>query len=272
MFQSNLLEGMCGIITGGSSGIGLAMAQFFIQHGAKVSITGRNTKKLEEATQLLGENSFGLCGDVRDSAEIQANLEQHLERFDRLDFLCNNAAGNFLCPLEDMSERAFKSVTEIVTLGTFLWSKAALPIMKEAGEGCIINTSTTYAQGHAAFVGHSGAAKAAVENLTKTMAVEWGPMGIRVNAIAPGPVEGTEGVRRLMGNEKMKAQMTRMMPTPRMAQGWEIGAMAAFLISPLGRYVNGASIPVDGGLHLSIPGLLPVGIPLELPKKPVGAR
>lgn len=263
MFDSRILEGQCGIITGGTSGIGLEVARYLIKHGAKLTITGRNEEKTQAAVAEFRDAALGVTGDVRKSDAIKANLEKHLERFGKVDFLINNAAGNFLCPLEMMSENAFRSVNDIVTMGTFLWSRAVQPLMKKQGHGRILNTGTTYAFGAGTLVGHSGAAKAAVLNLTKTMAVEWGPYGILCNMIAPGPVQGTEGVRRLMGSPQMEKVMKRIMPISRMAEGWEIGALATFLLSPLAAYINGAVIPVDGGLHLTNPSLLPAGIKPE---------
>lgn len=258
MFEKNTLNGLCGIVTGASSGIGYAIAEFLLAHGAKVTITGRNLDKLEAAAKSLG--CHFAAGDVRKAEDVKAGLASHLAKYGRCDFLVNNAAGNFLCPLEQMTENAFRSVNDIVCLGTFLWAKAVYPVMKAQGFGRIVNTGTNYAFGHGAYVGHSGAAKAAVLNLTKTMAVEWGPEGITSNMIAPGPVEGTEGVRRLMGDPTAQKMMLRMMPTPRMAKGSEIGAAACFLISPLGAYINGCVLPVDGGLHLVNPGLMPTEI------------
>jgi NAD(P)-dependent dehydrogenase (short-subunit alcohol dehydrogenase family) len=263
MFNKEILKGQCGIITGGTSGIGLEIARFLIEHGAKVTITGRNKEKLNLAVKELGEHAFGTVGDVRKAEAVQSDLEKHMDHFGRLDFLINNAAGNFLCPLEHMSENAFRSVNDIVTLGTFLWSKAVYPIMKKQKYGRIINTGTTYAFGPGTLVAHSGAAKAAVLNLTKSMAVEWGPQGILCNMIAPGPVENTEGVKRLMGHPDLEKIMLRLLPVPRMAKGWEIGALATFLLSPLAAYINGTVIPIDGGLHLTTPSLLPAGIPIE---------
>ncbi len=263
MFEKETLKGQAGIITGGSSGIGLEIARYLVEHGAAVTITGRNEEKLQKAAETVGKNTIGVSGDVRKGDDIADNLEKHMQHHGRCDFLINNAAGNFLCPLEAMSENAFRSVNDIITLGTFLWSKAVFPLMKKEKQGRIINTGTTYAFGNGALVGHSGAAKAAVLNLTKTMAVEWGPSGVLCNMIAPGPVENTEGVRRLMGNPKMEKIMERIMPVARMAHGWEIGALVTFLLSPLAAYINGAVIPVDGGLHLTTPSLLPAGIPVE---------
>lgn len=264
MFQKDVLAGKKGVVTGGSSGIGLAIAKYLTAHGAQLTIVGRDEAKLAAAAEEIGEGTTTAQGDVRDPESVERNMREHMDAHGQVDFLVNNAAGNFLCPLEKMSNNAFKSVMEIVANGTFYWSKAAQPHMKAAGRGSIVNIGTTYSWGHGAYVGHSGAAKAGVLNLTRTMAVEWGPMGIRSNLIAPGPVKDTEGVRRLVANDKMKGMMMRMMPTPRLAEGEEIASMALYLISPLGDYVNGAAIPVDGGLSLVVPGLLPAGIPLEL--------
>lgn len=265
MFDKAILQNQFGIITGGSSGIGLAMAHYFIEHGAKVTITGRNKEKLQKASIELGHNANAVDGDVRKSEDISRNIEKHIEKYEKIDFLINNAAGNFLCPLENMSEHAFSSVNDIVTLGTFLWSKAVLPHMKSQKYGRIINIGTTYAFGQGALVGHSGAAKAAILNLTKTMAVEWGPYGILCNMLTPGPVENTEGVRRLMGdNPKVQKMIAPFMPLRRMAKDWEIAAIATFLLSPMAAYINGSVIPIDGGQHLYNPGLIPPIFPEEM--------
>ena len=262
MFRENILEGQAGIVTGGSSGIGLAIARYLVEHGSKITITGRDQEKLEQAQADLGGDVTIAAGDVRKSEEVQTCLQTHLNAYGRVDFLINNAAGNFLCPLEKMSENAFKSVIDIVATGTFLWSKAVLPQMKDAKYGRIVNIGTTYSWGHGANVGHSGVAKAGVLNLTKTMAVEWGPFGITANLIAPGPIEGTEGVKRLMPHPNAKSLINSLIPSGRLGQGSEIAAAVVFLISPLGSYINGAAIPIDGGLHLAVPGLLPVGMPI----------
>jgi len=262
-FKEDILKGKAGIVTGGSSGIGLAIARYLIDHGAKLTITGRDEDKLAQAVAALGPSAAGAAGDVREADDVARCVETHVANHGRLDFLVNNAAGNFLCPLEKMSENAFHSVLRIVTMGTFLFSKAALPHLKESKQGRIVNIGTTYSWGHAAYVAHSGAAKAAVLNLTRTMAVEWGKYGVTANLIAPGPVADTEGVRRLLPDERFKEKIFRMVPTPRLAEGWEVAAMALYLISPLGGYINGAAIPVDGGMSLAIPGLLPTGLPIE---------
>lgn len=267
MFDSHHLKGSYGIITGGSSGIGLAIARYLTEHGAKITITGRDEDKLKEAAAGLGENAIYAVGDVRKKEQVIENFKTHLNTYGEVNFLINNAAGNFICPLEKMSENAFRAVNDIVCLGTFLWSQTVFPAMRAQGAGQIINIGTNYAFGQSALVGHSGAAKAAVLNLTKTMAVEWGPYGIRSNMIAPGPVEGTEGVRRLLGSPESQQTMKAFLPLKRMAQGWEIGALAAFLISPLASYITGAVIPVDGGMHLTIPGLFPVSMHEKLLKQ-----
>lgn len=260
MFAENSLKGKAGIITGGTSGIGLEIAKVLKKLGADLMVTGRDIEKFEPVKKILGDDVLTTAGDVREEKDIEAQLKAHLDQFGKVDFLINNAAGNFLCPAEGMSKNAFSSVLTIVTLGTFLWSKAVFEKMKENKQGRIINTGTTYAYGHGAYVSHSGAAKAGVMNLTKSLAVEWGPYGITCNMIAPGPVEGTEGVKRLMGNPEMQKAMLGMLPIPRMAKGEEIGSTAAFLLSDMASFITGVVIPVDGGMSLTYPGLIPPNI------------
>lgn len=257
MFAADMLKGQAGIVTGGTSGIGLEIAKVLKSLGADLTITGRDTAKFEPAKEILGKDVIATAGDVREEKDIENQLKEHLDAFGKVDFLINNAAGNFICPAEAMSKNAFSAVLTIVTLGTFLWSKAVFPHMKEKGYGRIVNTGTTYAYGHGAYVSHSGAAKAGVMNLTKSFAVEWGPYGITSNMIAPGPVEGTEGVKRLMGDEQMQKSMMGMLPISRMAKGEEIGNAAAFLLSEMAGYITGVVLPVDGGMSLSYPGLIP---------------
>ena len=267
-FSSDLLKGQAGIITGGSSGIGLGIARYLVGLGAQITITGRDPEKLAAAATELGEGVITSAGDVRKTEDVARNLNDHMEQYGRIDFLVNNAAGNFLCRIEDMSENAFKAVMDIVTHGTFKWCKAVHAPMKAAGYGRIVNIGTTYSWSHGEWVAHSGAAKAAVLNFTRSMALEWGPHGILSNVVAPGPVEGTGGMDRLHPGDKQREEFTRRtMPVPRMAKTWEIAAMVAFLLSPMAAYINGAAIPVDGGACLANPGLLPFGMPVQLPSR-----
>ena len=267
MFADNLLAGTAGIVTGGGSGIGHAIVARLVDLGAAVTVTGRNEEKLAAVASTLGVTTTR--GDVRDPDQVQAGIETHLAAHGRVDFLINNAAGNFLCPLDRMSPNAFSAVLDIVAKGTFLWSQAVYPHMKAAGTGAIVNIGTTYSWSHAAWVAHSGAAKAAVLNLTRTMAVEWGPVGIRTNVIAPGPIRDTEGFKRLSISDSDKASRG-LIPLGRAGDPSEIAHLAAFLLSPMGAYINGAAIPVDGGAHLAVPGLLPVGaeVPEDLLRPP----
>lgn len=264
MFSKELLKNQAGIITGGSSGIGLEMARFLVDHGARVTITGRNLEKLERAKEALSGRVEIQAGDVRKSEEIAINLEHHLKKFGKVDFLINNAAGNFICPIAKMSENAFRAVNNIVLLGSFLWSKAVFEPMKKKKFGAIINIGTNYAFGQGAYIAHSGAAKAGLLNLTKSIAVEWAEAGIRSNMICPGPIIGTEGVARLVG--PFEQEVLSFIPLKRMGEGWEIGAMAAFLLSPLGRYITGAILPVDGGMSLLNPGLIPPPLFSKIPQ------
>jgi len=267
VFREDILAGQAGVVTGGGSGIGHAIVARLVGLGAAVTVTGRNEDKLARVADELGVTVAR--GDVRDPEHVQTNMATHIEAHGRLDFLINNAAGNFLCPLDRMSPNAFSAVLDIVAKGTFLMSQAAYPHLTIAGGGSIVNIGTTYSWSHAAWVAHSGAAKAAVLNLTRTMAVEWGPHGIRTNVVAPGPIRDTEGFKRLSISDTDKTSKG-LVPLGRAGDPVEIAHLVAFLLSPMGAYINGAAIPVDGGAHLAVPGLLPVGadVPEELLRPP----
>ncbi|MBM6617629.1 2,4-dienoyl-CoA reductase [Bacillus suaedaesalsae] len=244
------------IVTGGSNGMGKYMAKRFAQDGAFVVITGRNQERLDEAKKEI-ETFEGqvltVQMDVREPEHVKHMVDETDRAFGRIDFLVNNAAGNFICPAEDLSVNGWKSVIDIVLNGTFYCSSAVGRYWIEKGlNGSIINMVATYAWGAGAGVIHSASAKAGVLSMTKTLAVEWGAKyGIRVNAIAPGPIERTGGADKLWESEEAAKRTIQSVPLRRLGTPEEIAALAAFLFSTEAAYINGECITMDGGQYLN---------------------
>lgn len=244
------------IVTGGSSGMGKAMAKRFALEGAKVVIVGRNQERLDEARKEIEEEggqilSFQL--DVRDSEKV-TELIQYVDSIcGRIDGLVNNAAGNFICPAEKLSINGWKAVIDIVLNGSFYCSSAVGKYWIEKQiNGSIINMVATYAWGAGAGVIHSAAAKAGVLSMTRTLAVEWGSKyGIRVNAIAPGPIERTGGAERLWESEEAAKRTINSVPLGRLGTPEEIASLASFLLSHEAGYINGECITMDGAQWLN---------------------
>ena len=236
-------------IFGGTSGINLGIAKCFAAAGADVAVASRSQEKVDAAVaslKELGSNSIGYALDVRDVEEVGAALAHHADAAGELDVLVSGAAGNFPAFAKDLSPNGFKSVVDIDLMGSFHVLKSAFPYLKKPGAS-IVNISAP--QAFLAMPGqiHVCAAKAGVDMLTRTLALEWGPVGIRVNSISPGPIADTEGMRRLAPNEAIEAQVSRSVPLQRFGEASEIGQAAMFLSSDAGQYISGVVLPVDGG-------------------------
>ncbi|WHZ01017.1 2,4-dienoyl-CoA reductase [Neobacillus sp. YX16] len=243
------------IITGGSSGMGKAMAKNFLEKGAHVVITGRNVERLEEASQSLerfGGKVLPIQMDVRDPEKVQLMVDETVKTFGRIDHLINNAAGNFICPAEDLSINGWNAVIDIVLNGTWYCSQAVgKHWINTQTKGSILNIVATYAWGAAAGVIHSACAKSGVLTMTRTLAVEWGEKyGIRANAIAPVPIENTGGADKLFGSNEALQRTIESVPLGRVGKPEEIAHLAAFLLSPNADYINGDCITMDGGQWL----------------------
>lgn len=243
------------IVTGGSSGMGKYMAKKLFNEGWSVVITGRSEEKLKNAIEEIGEapNIHYVVMDVRKPEDVERTLSTTVEKFGTIDALINNAAGNFICPAEKLSFNGWNAVIDIVLNGTFYCSKTIGEYwIKQGIKGTIINMVATYAWGAGAGVVHSAAAKAGVLSMTRTLAVEWGSRyGIRVNAIAPGPIERTGGAEKLWESEEAAKRTLQSVPLHRLGKPEEIAELAAFLLSEKATYINGEVVTMDGGQWLN---------------------
>jgi NAD(P)-dependent dehydrogenase (short-subunit alcohol dehydrogenase family) len=251
LFPKSLFAGKTVFVTGGGSGINLGIAQNFAALGAKLGICGRSQERLDGAAvelRALGATVFTASLDVRDYPALEAALSRCKAELGTLDVLVCGAAGNFPAAAEKMSANAFKAVVDIDLLGSYNASRAAFPHLREQG-GCIIFISAGQAFTPYANQAHVGAAKAGIDMLMKDLAVEWGKHGIRCNSIVPGPIENTEGFRRL-GRGALGDKLTETIPLRRFGNVDDIGGCAVFLASPLASYVTGTVLVADGGQNL----------------------
>lgn len=248
VLPQDLFAGRVVFVTGGSSGINLGIARGFARLGASLAICGRDAERLASAQAELAELTAHVhtaVADVRDPEAVASAIDGTVAALGRLDVLVCGAAGNFPAPAEALSANGFRSVVDIDLNGTFHACKSALPALRES-QGSIIAVSAHQAQVPYAGQAHVCAAKAGVDQLIRTLALEWGQYGIRANAVAPGPVNGTEGVRRLLPGDTAK-KAARIVPLGRLAEREDIAAACAFLASPLASFINGVILDVDGG-------------------------
>ncbi|XP_029932969.1 peroxisomal 2,4-dienoyl-CoA reductase [(3E)-enoyl-CoA-producing] isoform X2 [Myripristis murdjan] len=255
VYSPDLLKDQVAFITGGGSGIGLRIAEVLMRHGCDTAIASRNIDKLREAATKLsaatGRRCLPLCMDVRQPETITAAVEETLRELCRIDILVNNAAGNFLCPATALSFNAFKTVMEIDTMGTFNTSKVVYEKWFKDHGGNIVNISATLGYRGQGLQVHAGSAKAANDAMTRHLAVEWGPSGVRVNTLAPGPISGTEGFRRLGGPRGEAAGAFQSIPLQRAGNKTEMAHAVLFLASRASSYVTGAILVADGGAWLT---------------------
>lgn len=274
-FRRDVLSGKVALITGGASGIGLEISRQLLLHGCKLAIFARRQHMLDKALKELTDelNNYNknrnvtnsdagtvsiitISGDVRLSQDVERAVQLVLSTFGKLNVVINGAAGNFLCPAEELSVNGYRSIMEIDALGTFLVSKTAYPHLRAAGGGSIINVSATLQTPATWYQLGASAAKSAVDSMTRTMALEWASDNIRVNAVAPGPIDDTPGWSKLsagMGTESVSS----IVPIGRLGTKFEVAMLVLFLLTDQANYITGnSSVIIDGGQWLWRPAIV----------------
>ncbi len=256
MNPTSEFQGKNVFVAGGSSGINLGIAKAFAAAGANVAIASRSQERVDGAvaelkaiSAKLGTQVHGYSADVRNAESIAAALAQAHGAMGDFDVLVSGAAGNFVAPALGMSANGFRTVVDIDLNGSFNVMRNAHQYMVRPG-GSLISISAPQAMNPTMLQAHVCAAKAGVDMLIRVLAMEWGPDGLRVNSIIPGPIDGTEGIRRLAPTPEARAMMISSVPLGRMGTLDDVAELALFLGSSKSKYVTGAIIPVDGGSSL----------------------
>jgi peroxisomal 2,4-dienoyl-CoA reductase len=249
VFRDDIIRDQVALVTGGGTGIGKEIARTLARHGAKLVIAARRQEVIEAAREEFAGEGFECLAvpcDVRKPDQVEQVVHETLRRYGRLDIVVNNAAGNFPAPMSGISYNGFKAVVDIDLLGTYNVSKAAYEAWLKDHGGNIVNITAPFEQMGPAFQAHVAAAKTGVNSLTRTCAVEWGPKGIRANAVAPGAIADTEGLARFADVKQGEGDGSSA-PIGRTGTKFDIANAVLFLVSEAASYVSGQVIYVDGG-------------------------
>ena len=260
-FIDKPLAGKVAFVAGASSGINLGIALHFARAGAKVAIISRSAEKIAAAAKTITDEGFtamGIAADVRSFEAVDAALKATHDAYGKIDIVISGAAGNFVAPALGISSNGFKTVVDIDLVGTFHVLRACFQYLNRPGASLI---SITAPQGvnPSMFQAHVCAAKAGINMLTKCLAMEWGPAGVRVNAISPGPIADTEGMLRLAGTPEAEAAVKARIALRDYGTKTDIADMAMFLSTDNAKYVTGSIIDCDGGSKLGDAGANALG-------------
>lgn len=253
MMKDNALAGKVAFVAGGSSGINLGVAHGLAEAGAKIALISRSPDKIEAAAEGLrkaGHEAFGMAADVRDYAAVERALSEVKDRYGLIDIVLSGAAGNFIAPAASLSANGFKTVVDIDLLGTFNVFRASYGYIRKPGAS-LIAISAPQAEHPRMHQIHACAAKAGVNMVCKCMALEWGPEGVRVNSISPGPIDDTEGMTRLLPGGEAQDGFRRSIPLGIFGEKRDIADLAIFLSTGSARNITGTVIYSDGGWSLT---------------------
>jgi NAD(P)-dependent dehydrogenase (short-subunit alcohol dehydrogenase family) len=248
VFRSDLFAGKVAVVTGGGSGIGKAIARELIELGARVVIAARKEPRLLETAAEIGTEdqvATTLC-NIRDEEQVRAMLQFTLDRFGAIDFLVNNAGGQFPSPAALVRTKGWNAVIETNLTGTFLCCREVFGLWMEEHGGVIVNIIADMFRGFPGMV-HTGAARAGVDNITKTLAVEWAHRGIRINSVAPGTIHSSGIETYDPAFQEVFYSMANNIPAQRLGTEEEVSAAVMFLLSPAAAFVTGETMRVDGG-------------------------
>ena len=254
MFAQDLLKDQVAVVTGGGTGIGLAIARRLGSLGARIAIASRDSAHLKKGSAALrqaGIDALAIQLDVRKPEQVDEMVERTVKHFGGFDILVNNAAGNFVCRAEELSPNGWNAVIGIVLNGTFYCSRAVgrYMIARQRG-GSIVSILANYVWTGSPGTIHSAAAKAGVMSMTQTLAVEWAPHRIRVNAVAPGPIESPGAATQLWSTPEAVNRITSMVPLRRWGTPDEVADAVAFLVAPQSGFITGEVLTIDGGARL----------------------
>lgn len=251
-FREQVLAGKVAVVAGASSGINLGIAQHLCRAGARVAILSRSAERIEAAARSVSQDparAIGFAADVRDYDAVAAVFAEVERRFGAIDIVVSGAAGNFHAPAAQLSSNGFRTVIEIDLIGTFNVLRASFDHLRRPG-ATLMSITAPGGTHPSMFQAHANSAKAGINMLTKCLAMEWGPAGVRVNAISPGPIAGTEGMARLAATPEREALLKGRLALRDYGSKRDIADVALFLCSDNARYITGTVIDCDGGSAL----------------------